>query len=147
MTTHYLKPEKAIAAAIDAAEEVESLAELANFSPVQYGQRREALAEQLNINLAFLDQEYRERRKHAKGQRSNKTNRSSGIQTPGSNQSMVQIYSTRCARWQNRISCCLMAPLKRSLFGFFSRTRMTASTFRQYLASRAPRRNAARQLF
>ena len=68
MTIHHLKPEKAIAAAIDAAEEVESLAELANFSPVQYGQRREALAEQLNINLAFLDQEYRERRKHAKGQ-------------------------------------------------------------------------------
>ena len=68
MTIHHLKPEKAIAAAIDAAEEVESLAELANFSPVLYGQRREALAEQLNINLAFLDQEYRERRKHAKGQ-------------------------------------------------------------------------------
>ena len=68
MSIHHLKPEKAIAAAIQAAEEVETLAELANFSPAEYGRRREALSKQLNINLTFLDQEYRERRKHAKGQ-------------------------------------------------------------------------------
>ena len=69
MTIHHLKPEKAIAAAIDTAEEVESFAELANLSPVEYGKRREVLGKQLNINLTFLDQEYRERRKHAKGQK------------------------------------------------------------------------------
>ena len=55
MTIHHLKPKKAIAAAIDTAEEVESFAALANFSPVEYGQRREALAKQFNIKLTFLE--------------------------------------------------------------------------------------------
>jgi hypothetical protein len=127
MTIHHLKPEKAIAAAIDAAEEVESLVELANFSPVQYGQRREALAEQLNINLTFLDQEYRERRKHAKGQEVEHDE--SFLRDPDP--------------WLEPVNGADLL----NAHGFFSRTPMTASTFRQYLASRAPRRYAARQLF
>ena len=42
------------------------LSELADMSPVQYGQRRGALAKALGTSLAFLDQEYHERRKRAR---------------------------------------------------------------------------------
>lgn len=44
------------------------ISELADMNPLHYGQRREALAKELGTPLAFLDLEYRERRKRAAGQ-------------------------------------------------------------------------------
>jgi hypothetical protein len=44
------------------------LSQLADISPVQNGQRRGALAKELGTSLAFLDLEYRERRKRGNGQ-------------------------------------------------------------------------------
>ena len=44
----------------------QALNELAELSPVQFAQKREALASKLGVPVTFLDREYNERRKYAK---------------------------------------------------------------------------------
>ena len=123
------------------------LSELADMSPVQYGQRRGALAKALGTSLAFLDQEYHERRKRADGREAEVGD--SFLQDPDPWLEPVDVADLLNVLCETAKSHLVLpdGAAERSPFGFCFPTRMTASTFRQYLASRAPRRNAARQRF
>jgi hypothetical protein len=43
------------------------LDDLANLSPAQYGQKRQSVSDEYGIQLKFLDQEYEQRRRKARG--------------------------------------------------------------------------------
>jgi hypothetical protein len=48
------------------ADEAQVLATLATMCPTEYGKQRQAIAQELGINVTFLDAEWKERRKATK---------------------------------------------------------------------------------